>query len=591
MGELTHMMAKGGPMMYAVLAGAVLTLGLNFILVIVLAFKRRAPAPLFLLMPWLTLALGAAGWAMGMSQLVKAVYHASLEMRDSLTFSGLSIAPLPMWLALTCCAVLFALTAAAAGLTVTIGAGKEAKWQIGGPIGTVLLGALGLAVVTLGALTDRGSAFTLLLPVIGLIAGTGVILVGLRLGKEDKDAQRCAAGRAFVGACALMALGCATVAAQMHGVMMAQQAIASASAEMLQTLMAMGLTSAEHAAKVGGAGLAVMFLAHVIPVMAAREHLFKTFTLISATLSLIAILSIAALHVAVGWWSGTIVDSTMMFRAVEVAEGVPGLPAPAETYSEVPVSHFETVITYSGGRWTREDQPLDQIDAYDPEYVALVATPATTPARSLIEADNLTAGGPELDRYVRVLLRRPPYVDMPDSPYFDWGLLGAVTFEILPLGREPVTPADARKAEVAEEIVDSSSILSLLAGLDDDGKDLFAEPAPGAPGTLLVFDGGKAGNAAQWGVDERSRDIWVAGASLPARSIGTGTSANELLRSLVGEHRPTAVLFVPGEQWTVQDLTDLALYAYDEVQASWDDWSLVCQIDAAAPAPVGDETP
>ena len=163
MGELTYMVARGGPMMYAVLAGVVLTLGLNFILVAVLAFKKRVPAPLFLIMPGFTLALGAAGWAMGLSQLLEAVPNASLEMRDSLTFSGLSIAPLPMWLALVCCAVLFALTAAAAGLTVTIGAGKEAKWQFGGPIGTVLIGALGLVVVTLGALTDHGSAVTLLL--------------------------------------------------------------------------------------------------------------------------------------------------------------------------------------------------------------------------------------------------------------------------------------------------------------------------------------------------------------------------------------------------------------------------------------------
>jgi hypothetical protein len=564
---IAELFTKGGPMMYAVLAGAIVALGMNAVLAAVLAFRKRVPAPVFLWMPWCTALLGAAGWAMGLYQLTQAVPHASLQMRDSLTFSGLSIAPLPMWLALVCCAVVLALTAAAAGLTATIGAGKGAKWRFGGPIATLGLGALGVLGTAGWAVVSRHGPGPLLLPVILLIAGTGVVLVGLRMGEEDKDARRCAAARAFVGACAVMAVGCALMAVRMRGLMVAQDALASAAPESLQAMMAAGLFMARDGTRIGMAALAVVFVAHLIPALGARQHLFKTYTLVSGSLSGLALLFPIAMVLAVGWWSGTIIDGSMMFRAVEIAGQVPGLPGPAETYSESRVSHFETVITYSGGRWSREDQPLDRIDHWDPTYVALLATPATTPAQSLLETENLTAGGQPLSPFIQILIRRPPFIDHPDSPYFHWGHLGVVTFEHLTLSRQ---------------VADGVTGATPGAALEPEPLE---GPQPPPEESLYVFDGSAAGGGDAWGVAEHSRDTWVSIRGGQARAIGQGEDAARMLRSIAEEHRPSTILFVPGEQWTVQDLVYLWMYATDEAQYSWDEWTVRCVLDAAAPAP------
>lgn len=546
---VTEMMARGGPMMYAVLAGFIVALGCNAILAGVLAFRKRIPAPLFGAMPWFTAVMGAMGWAMGLFQLNKAIPAASLEMRDSLTFSGLSIAPLPMWLALVCCAVVLALTAATAGLTATIGAGKGARWRFAGPAATLGLGIVGVLGTAGWAVISGHGPGLLLLPVILLFAGTGVVLVGLRMGEEDADARRCAAARAFVGACAVVAVGCALVAVRMRGVMIAQEALATAAPESLQTLMATGLFMARDGTRIGLAALVVVFVAHLIPVLGARQHLFKTYTLVSGGLSGLALLVPVSLILAVGWFSGSTADGSMMFQAVEIARRIPGLPGPAETYSEARVSHFETVITYSGGRWTRDDQPWDRIDNWDPAYVALVATPATTPAQSLLETDNLVAGGPTLSPHVQILVRRPPFMDHPDSPYFEWGHLGVITFEHLGLSR----PAEERWPPPEE--------------------------------SLYVLDGSAAGGSGAWGVTDRSRDTWVSSRGGPARAIGQGEDAARMLRSVAEEQRPTYILFVPGEQWTVQDLVYLWMYATDEAQFSWDEWTVSCLLGEAAPAP------
>ncbi len=559
---IAEMFAKGGPMMYAVVAGAIVALGMNAVLAVVLAFRKRVPAPVFLLMPWCTALLGTAGWAMGLYQLTKAVPHASLEVRDSLTFSGLSIAPLPMWLALVFCAVVLALTAAVAGLTAAIGAGKGAKWRFGGPVVVFLLGALAVLGTAGWVLLAQIGTSALLFPLVLSIGGAGIVLVGLRAGEEEPDARRGAAARAFVGACAVMAVACALMAVRLRGLMVVHEAIAMASPETLQSFIAMGWHTFDGGTQVGLVALLTVFVAHAVPVMGAREHLLRPYTLVSSGLSLLALLVPVGLYVAVAWWSGSIAGSSMMLRAVDVAATVPGLPAPAETYSEQRVSHFETVITYSGGRWTRADEPLEQIDHWDPTYVALLATPATTPANSLLETENLAGGGPPLAPHVQILVRRPPYMDLPDSPYFEWGHLGVVTFEHLALTRQ--------------------------AGDGVTGATPSGEPRPELwpppEESLYVFDGSAAGGGAAWGVTERSRDTWVVARGGQARAIGQGEDAARMLRSIAEEHRPSTILFVPGEQWTVQDLVYLWMYATDEAQYSWDEWTVRCVLDAAAPA-------
>ena len=608
MADVTYWFAKGGPLMYAVLAGAVLTLGSNVVLAAVLAFRKRIPGVLFLAMPFATVTFGLLGWTMGLMQIQDAVPHASLEVRDAMTFSGLSIAPLPQLLALVSCAVGLAWTAAILGLTVIIGAGKGAKWCIGGPVATFLLGLLGVVGTAGWALFEgHGSALLFLPAAVLLVAGSGVGLVGLRMGREDKDAQRCAAGRAFVGACAVMAVGCALVAVRMSGMMLAQEAVATASAEVMQTMMASGVFMARSGTSIGLAALAVAFVAHLIPVFGARKHLFKTFTLVSGSLCGVAVLTAAAGQLGVDWWNGTVEGQTMMFRSVEVADRVPGLPAPADTYSETRVSGFEAVITYSGGRWTREDPPLDQMDSWDPEFVALIATPATTPAQSLLKPQDLTAGGPPLDPQIQILVERMPTVDLHDNPYFEWGHLGVVRFAHLPLSRQPAATesilgvsarekTEPRKTSkgstvpsdvLTGQLVESAGILAALSGLDAEG-DLFGTATDAWPPpeeTLVVLDGSAALGGQAWGVTDRSRDTWIVVRGEPARSIGQGDSAAKMLRSIADETRPAHILFVPGEQWTVQDLVTLWMYATDPVGYGWDEWVLECHLDDHAPPP------
>ncbi len=600
MGHLVEFMVKGGPLMYAVLLFFMCS-GLATLIWAGLAVARkRVPSPVWLLLPLMTLAFGLLGRLTGQLQVSKAIGAASQDFLQSLLYSGLSISVYPEisgWGALL---LLCAGSSLLAGVCHAIGAGKGARWSVAPGLlaGMLLLpGSLGLcAWILLSKMLSPGPV--LFIPVGLANASVGVIAVGLRDGVEDKDRERMAAARGLVGFLTVLTAVAGTVMIHVMGTMYLHQSAGGRTVFMAQTTAARGLDMID-AGTLGLVAIVLAMVAGLIPVAWSARSLFKLPTIAWGAVSLMMVAVVVVMHVGAVWQAHMVAARGNLMKITDVTLHQSILPEREQSDDRM-LPYFDQLAEISTGAWLAFDTSIGEPDSYwgyaeEESSVTAVAAAPSLPASKLLDIPMVQRRGGAWPQLL-ILTREPHYGELPerwlDSPYFEWVRLSSVRLRWLAPaeGAEQDTGIDGVSTGQRGEVADPAKGQGLAALLEEPGVvgDLLASaPVPDdLERTLYLVDGAVYADK-ELGLGERPDATWLLSTHKDARAFDTVDSIAAALASIVKEERPSQVVFVPGERWTVQDLVTLcqAVDAQDEQYASWEEPAnvTVCSIDRLVP--------
>ena len=239
---------EGGSFMYAVLGmgglGLLIVLGLTGLA----ATKRRVPLAVLLVVPLMTLAVGAVGSMLDTGSAIEAVNAADAQTFPALAKSGWGVSMLPDWFARWVAAGLMALAAWGAGIGATLRSDDDSRFT---PFSaavallfTLLFGGITAYINVSGGLPNESWAIT------GLLAfgGLGVSVGALRRHEWD-EAFRIAGMRFASGVALILAVTWAGRAATLGADIEMSRALALASSETY------GVVLAEHLALAAGIGM------------------------------------------------------------------------------------------------------------------------------------------------------------------------------------------------------------------------------------------------------------------------------------------------------------------------------------------------
>ena len=182
------MFRDGGPFMYPILMGALLTPVLLLASGVLSALRIRVPAAFYLLLGSSTLPLGAFGTIMGFRLLEQALLHASAEMYAQLAAMGLQVGLYTLLFGAFVTTVTLACMAAALGLGTALGTKDRMLTPLHAAAGPVLLAGLGFLVV--GSIPGGLTA---------LVGSIAIAAVGMFSSTDDEELARLASARATVG--------------------------------------------------------------------------------------------------------------------------------------------------------------------------------------------------------------------------------------------------------------------------------------------------------------------------------------------------------------------------------------------------------
>jgi hypothetical protein len=227
MDTLLDFLSRGGPFIYLLLVLWMLSGPVVLGLSVAVAYRRRVPLAVWLLLPAAFLLTGFVGTVQGLSLTAEAVGHASHEMAATLASAGLGVSLVTTEAAAYAAALTLVVSAAATAVASAIWAGRGGHWT---PLHMVPV-AVGLAVGGTLAVLDGAAQASLL-----MVCGLPMLLACARAGGSER-AEIAAHARWLTVALAGTAGLCLAMGRWVHGQSTAFDVVAFASAETRQSML------------------------------------------------------------------------------------------------------------------------------------------------------------------------------------------------------------------------------------------------------------------------------------------------------------------------------------------------------------------
>ncbi len=575
---------QGGPLMYGVLAIAVIGMVVGTALAVVTALRKWVPAAAWLAMPVTAAALGALGTLGGARLALRAVASAAPEESSAMAAQGWSIATYTDAFGLQVASSLLAATALFGGLTLLIGAGKESKWTLA--TGLPVLGlALPVGAGLMGwAVTMRVGPAPFLVGVVALVALLGCGLAGLRRPDDPKGPGKAAGARVLMWLCAVGSVLAAGQFGYLLGKIQIYRALAVAAPESKLALWAAGDQLAAKAGLVGLVGAGVVALLALVPVLPLVGRLAERRTLISAALCLVLLVPLLGVRMV----TDGKMDELHAWTDVALYEGLQGRTealAQARLPDGMDVPRLRDphrpLLLLQAGSWREiglDGELTDVVLPLDDRVTPTLIVPASMPASELASTALTPSGGAGL--LVRGDWAPPP---APDEDPRGLGLSSVhvrlALAEVAPPpdpDRNPDAGEGAKAKDEEGRVGKKERKLEKAKGsrvqLQRAELDRQIAESTGLLGDLRAMEGyDEDTEGVVWLVEEAGQDI--------------DEAARQLVRALK-EVEPEEVRLVPGEGWTAQDVVTLCLAASTvEIGDSWRARGVPCVLSEEGPPP------
>ncbi len=543
MDAVTETFNRGGPFMFGVALVLLLSLGAAIALAIVAAFRLRVPAAIWLMPPALCALIGLLGTYLGQVQVSKALGAASVEYKDALLFSGLSIGQYTAvsgWLgaatgllAVACCV----------GLGQVIGAGKGARWRFARAPIAALVALLGAAAAAALHMT-QGSSSPMPWLVVGLF-GLGVVpavLVSLREGVEARDQERGIAARITVGASLLLAVVASVAAIRTQALIQTYRAPGGDTLDELDRWLAAALALADETGAMALVGLLFAVVLLAVLALAPLARMATLRSILSATAVLLLLVPVAAAWLAVDRQASRVAEGSYLWRAADEAGRLASLPVARGAVRDQAPVRYSHLMVREGDGWQQVEGDGSRVAAtpLSTEDVPLLLAFDDLSARALLDeawfTSTLTGEAPLL----RVLFERNASAVPTTLPIAGAARFGAQNMLWLPA----VEGSAADESGWAEE--DPEWIPSLYKGLDARSVLFVVE---GSPGRLADMGSANAG--------------WLMSLGLAPEPLATGEALENQLRNRVGNEGHTHVVLIPDTSWTLEQVVNLCRWATD----------------------------
>ncbi|MCB9766243.1 MAG: energy transducer TonB [Alphaproteobacteria bacterium] len=391
MGLLVDLFHKGGPFMFPILGALILAL-LGALIGGGLALaKVRVPLAAWLLLPALMVVTGALGTAQGTTTALEAIAHASAEYKSLLAAAGYSFTLIIWVFGLTCAAIALTASALALAAGTALGAGQGATMTWVRALAAGSLTLLGVGAAGVLALMSE-IELVLWIPVTLLFGGLACAIAGLRQGAPGPDEDRVAAGAVGVGVMSALAVAACALAVHASGRVVAYEAMAHATPDLLGVLLAAAERTQDAALQVGATGVLVAVITAGFLSMPALGLLSELRTQVSAVLIGLMGFTVAGMAVVQEHTLGELEPWTPVEVMKLARAAVPVLPS-----TELPAGlrgpPLQSVIGFpiwvqQGGRWMSVAPGMEPSPVEDPRLEPsghqIIAVEPTLPARDLL---------------------------------------------------------------------------------------------------------------------------------------------------------------------------------------------------------------
>jgi len=501
MGLIVDAMHKGGPFMWPILLIAIVGLPVPFVLAGLAGTGKRVPAVVWWVLPMFALLLGGLGTGQGLMMTLEAVSYASNETKSPLAHAGYSTSLFTLIGGSIVAANQLLLSAFLGGASYLVaGGGESARSSRKVPL---LIGAValvsGVALVGL-SMSEQASALTKMTAVYALIGGLSIAVASVRRGGHDASDRALADGRFTVAACALGAVVAAALSAWITGEILIHEAMAHASNETRALLVSVGSRMRASGTAVGAGGIIVTALLGAISVLPVVGKMRNAWSLVNVGLSVLGALVVGGVLLGVHATTQPVLQQMTETQLVGLRDAVPDLPETTPLKEGVNLSVYERPMVQNNGGWMYYNGAAVTLPR-PPEEGVVIAVSGATSARAIAE-----------------------------EPWFDeYGKLSIVT-------AGPVVEENRENPWLAKESlhyvrVDWEGVESQLNELDMQERLYVSE----VDGRFLI---------SRFGGDEAT--------------VASMAEATALLESvLVGNEHLIYVVFVPGDRWSISDLTAL----------------------------------
>ena len=484
------------------------------VLALVGGLGRRVPAPLWLVAPLAVVWMGGLATIYGCRMVIGASNHIDPTMRTTLAYAGLSEALGGFNLGFGGAGSALLLSAGLASLASLARVGPATRWrpgrsQIGGAIG--ILGALGIFAVTLADGDPRAAIGPCL---VLMLVSFATLISGLRQSEASLNSPRQVSFTLSVGLLGVCAVAAFAARSGVSGWSDYFRGLAHVAPELRSAIAVDGLMRAADAAWFGCIAVGIAVIMGIISASKHGARLLQRGALIELVASGALVLGAVSTVGLYLWASAPLNDWTQLERYRTLGEIGKGLPSAA-----LPDGRFGwggdwdgPITLWTGLGWTSPDgTPLALPLSAGSSPVLAMAPDA--PISSLLEPDWLEATSGD----------------------------GAVRLILL-----ATTPATVGMSSLIEDAA---------AALRIEGVEILA-PARGGAGEKWLAD---------WARDTKS-PLLVADPSLAPDDFGgltlrPGAEAATTLSHAVMTRKSQSVAFIPGAQWTAQDLITLCLAA------------------------------
>jgi len=505
MGLLVDAFHKGGPFMWPILLIAICGFAGPVVLAGLAGAGKRVPAVLWWLAPIGALLVGALGTVQGLLMTVEAVQHASLETKSTLAHAGYSTSLFTLISGCIVASGLLTMGAVLGAVGYFVGGSREPGPASPGVPALIGVGALlgGLALIGL-SLSQDASTLVRLTAIAALAGGLSLALASVRRGDNDADDRRLADGRLAIAGCVLGATALAGVAAWIGGEILVHEAFAHASGETRLPLVELGLKMRAAAAAVGFGAIGLTALLTAFSCLPVGKRLANTWTLVNTGLIGLIILAGGGAVMGVHAAAQPALMHMTQVQVLGLRDVVSGLPA---TSAHIPLGQgglYTRPLVQDGDGWQLyQGAPVTL--PREPGDSTVIAVSGATSARSLAELQWFDSYG-RLD-IVTVSPLVPEHADNTWLESFSYGFLNMIW---------EGPGADINEMDLLERVVVR----------DVDGRILLSRP----------------------GGDEATVDDLA--------------SAEALLEAtLSGDASVRVAAFVPGDRWSVSELTALCAVA------------------------------